>query len=171
MEKEYKQKTLAADEPRILVTREFVEKNKLSINQENAKKLMQVEDMFGFGRGVAIDVLPFEEVKDSLKEEYIKEVEAGKKKWEFITDVYEITQDFLDYMTFAWMKAQDQRGISAGRSIEKLSAWMKILNREDLAEVLNGSYNPYGAPALIECCKNLGIKVPDSLIKFAKRKV
>lgn len=169
MKKEYKQKTLGADEPRILVTKEFVEKNKLSINLDNAKEIMNVEDdMFGFGKGVARDILPFEDVKDWLKEEYVKEVEAGKKKWGVITDVYEITQDFLDYMVFAWMKSQDERGLSAGRSIEKLSVWMKILNREDLAEVLNGSYNPYGAPALIECCKKLGIKVPDSLVEFAK---
>ena len=34
----------------------------------------------------------------------------------------------------------------------------------------DNNYNPYGAPALIACCDELDITVPDSLKEFAKHK-
>ena len=110
--------------------------------------------------------MPFEDVKDHLTEEFLEKIEKGEAKYVQITDVMEAVQDFLDYMVFAWMKANDERGISAGRSIIKLSAWMKILSRPDVADILNDDslYAPYGKPALRKACDILGIEAPDYIM-------
>lgn len=162
--KEYEQKCLKGDEPRILVTEKFIKDNKLSINIETAKNIIKDNDDIYFSSCIVIDFLPLDvNTKKYFNDEYIKDVESGKEKHTQITDVYEVAQDFLDYMVFAWMKANNERGLSASRSIEKLSVWMKILSRNDIAEVLNDDrlYNPYGKPALRKACKMLEIKSPD----------
>ena len=76
-------------------------------------------------------------------------------------------------MVFAWGKEEDERGLSASRRISKVSAWMWSLGRQDIVSILQDGnlYNPYGAPALIKACKELGIKVPESLLKFARVEV
>jgi len=68
-------------------------------------------------------------------------------------------------MVFAWMKAFDERGISASRSIAKLGAMMRVLNRPDVADVLedNENYSMYGRPALRKACEMLNITCPDDL--------
>lgn len=150
-------KCYPGDEPRIEVTDEFIEKNALQINVDAAKQIMERESLlFGFDHQIAIDYLPDDEAAKYLKEPVI----GGQ-----ITDIKEAVQDFLDYMVFAWMKATDERGISASRSVIKLSAWMKVLSRPDVAEVLidDDLYYPYGRPALREACEILGMKVPNYL--------
>jgi len=163
---EYMRKCPDGDEPRIPVNDEFIANNKLSINLEAAKACMEdTHDVFGFGFEVAANFVSFDDASPHLDADYVAEVLAGKKTWTQVTDVKEAVQDFLDYMVFAWMKAFDQRGLSAGRSISKLSAWMKCLDRPDVAEVLNDDslYPQYGRPALRKACEMLGIKHPDDL--------
>ena len=145
----YEMKVYEGDEPRIDVTDEFISNNNL----------------FGFGTSTAIDFLPLEGYRKFYKEEYLAKVDSGEEKHEHISDVKEAAQDFLDYMVFAWMKATDERGISASRSIRKLEVWMKILGRPDVAQVLDDDsfYDPYGRPALKEACKLLNITYPDYL--------
>lgn len=161
----YEMKCYEGEEPRIEVTDEFVERNKLSINIGTAKRIMDEESVFGFEQEVAYNYLSFEEVKPYLTEESIKNHESGKDAWRQITDVKEAAQDFLDYMVFAWMKTIGERGLSAGRSIAKLATWMRILGRDDVAEVLLDErlYAMYGRPALRMACEMLGIKCPDDL--------
>jgi len=161
---------------RILVTDEFISNNKLSLTSsfECAVRFEKERqsDIFGFACEVLIDYISFEDAKPHLKEDYIQKVETKEEKWEVISDINEAAQDFLDYMNFAWGKAEDERGISASRSIIKLGMWLWIMNREDLCGIINDDdlYNPYGAPALIEVCNAMGIKVPESLIEFSNHK-
>lgn len=161
----YDMKCPPGDEPRIEVSQEFIDKNKLSINIDAALEIMEDDGFLCFGKDVAISVLEFEAAKKYIKKDCVKDVENGKKEKKVITDVMEIVQDFLDYMVFAWSKAMDERGLSAGRSIDKLSAWMNILNRPDVAAVLNDEslYDPYGRPALKQACGMLNISCPDYL--------
>ena len=167
----FKMKCYPGDEPRIDVTKDFVRKNRLKINKAIALDVMENpekynDDLFRFKREVATNFLQFDEVKHLFdldgKEEKVKEI---KSKWHTIGSVAEGAQDFLDYMVFAWMKARDGRGISASRSIDKLSTWMRILSRADVAEALEDEelYAPYGKPALIKACKMLGINYPEYL--------
>ncbi len=165
--KTYEMKCYPGDEPRIIVSEDFVKRNNFKINQDAVIEIIEgTDDFFGFSKSVAFDYLPLiENTKKYFKDEYLKKIENKEIEHIHITDIYEAAQDFLDYMVFAWMKAMDEKGISASRSIYKLSAWMKILNRSDIADILtkDSLYYPYGRPALKEACKQLGIKYPDYL--------
>ena len=127
-----------------------------------------------FAADVLSDYISWKNAKQFYNDEYIKSVKSGKeKKPRMITDIYETAQDFLDYMVFGWMKAIDERGISASRTINKLGHWLWLMGREDLKHLINDEdlYNPYGAPALIAVCKKMGISVPKELIEFSKQRV
>lgn len=156
-------------EERILVTPEFIKNNKLALRSQEeiaAKaKELQKTDMFGFGAGVLLEHLGFKYAKEFLKEGTTEEewVDCG-----IVDTIEEAAQDFLDYMNFAWGKAQDERGLSANRSVMKLGSWLWLMGRDDLSEIIQDEdkYAPYGAPALIEVCEKMGIKYPESLAEF-----
>lgn len=156
---------------------QLIENNKLQLRtpDELATKfdeLQKSSGMFDFRPEVLISYLTFESAKPYLNEDYVKEVESGTKQWEQIITIEKCAEDFLDYMKFAWGKAEDERGLSASRSVQKLGMWLWIMNRDDLRRIIEDDelYNPYGAPALIEVCDTMGIEVPNSLREFAKVK-
>lgn len=162
---------------RIIGSLDFIQKHNLRLRTQDeiSKKYKEVTDeecFFEFRKEVLLDYLSFENAKPYLNKSYVEEVESGKKVWDIITNIEETLQDFLDYMNFAWGKAEDERGISATRSVQKLEMWLWLLGREDLAKIIRDDslYNPYGAPALIAVCNKLDIKVPKSLIEFSKNK-
>lgn len=173
--KDYELKCLAGTHPRILVTEEFVTKNNLTLARTPEEIMQRMKDnrgLFDFSSEILVEYLPWEMAKASYKEEYQKEVDSGTKTYVQITDLYEGVQDMLDYMVFGWMKALDQRGISASRTINKVAAWLWLFGRDDLRRLVEDDdiYNPYGAPALIELNKALGIESPEDLIAFAQVK-
>lgn len=150
---------------------QLIEKNNLRLRtqEELVAKFDEVQKSGGFldfRPEVLINYLTFENAKPHLKKD------AVEKEWEVIETIEKCVQEFLDYMKFAWGKAEDQRGLSASRSIQKLGMWLWIMNREDLSMILDDDslYNPYGAPALIEVCDKMGIEVPSSLREFAEIK-
>jgi hypothetical protein len=164
------------EELEIQATDEFIAKNnfKLKTQDEIVAKLDDDTNkrFMDFTPDVLVPALEWDFAKKYLKEDYVEKVEKGEEKFEYASDIKTIVQEFLDYMVFAWGKAEDERGLSAYRSISKLSAWLWLLNREDLVNTIedNNLYNPYGAPALIEVCNQLGIEVPESLVEFSKEK-
>lgn len=165
-------KCLPGDQPRILVSAEFIAKNNLSLSRSQGELLEKYNSRSGFldfYGSVLLDFMELETAKPLLKEESVTDYESGKEKWAVVNTIEEAAQDFLDYMVFAWMKAEDQRGISATRSVQKLAAWLWVMGCDDLAAQVEdeGLYNPYGAPALIEVCTGMGIDVPESLREFA----
>jgi len=127
--------------------------------------------MLRFERGVLFDFMELATMKPFLKPEFQTDDELAKLTTD-TDNIEDAVQDFLDYMVFAWMKATDERGISASRSVCKLGEWLWILGREDLYDVIHDDslYNPYGAPALIAVCEDLGIEVPEDVRSFAKVK-
>lgn len=161
----------------VVVTDEFIEVNKLTLNRsidELKERWIHVrQNILPFGAEVIADFMPFDLVKGDFKEEYVKRIEAGEAKYEVKTDLKEVVNDFLTYMKFAWGKAEDERGISASRSIQKLGEWLWVLGRDDLYGLINRDdlYNPYGAPALLAVCDQLQIEAPESLRAFAEVKV
>ncbi len=165
------------DYPRIIATEAFIKKNnfKLKPQEEIASRFNDAvanPQFMDFRTEVLLDYLSLANAKPHLKDEYVTEIESGAKEWKQIVSIEEAAQDFLDYMNFAWGKAEDQRGLSASRSIQKLSVWLWLVSREDLCSVIENDdlYNPYGSPALIEVCNMLGIEVPNSVIEFSKVK-
>lgn len=170
-------KCLAGREPRILATPEFIERNKLALPDQDAiaarVEEVQKNDMFGFRTEILMEHLGFDKAVQFLNEEARATYGPnGPEPWHHISDITEVAQDFLDYMVFAWMKAEDERGLSASRSVMKLGEWLWLLGRGDLTERINDEalYNPYGAPALIVVCRELGIEPPADLVEFAKHK-
>lgn len=161
----YEMKCFPGDEDRIEVTQEFIKQNNFKIDKRAAERIMKLKtgDYFGFKSEVALQFLPFRKVKQFLCDDYVAKVEKEEVEFHQITDVMEAVQDFLDYMVFAWMKADEGKGLSASRSIDKLSAWMMILSRPDVAKILQdySLYSPYGKPALRKACEILGINCPD----------
>lgn len=176
MKDSYENKTLDNKFDRILVTKDFVESNKLSLCRTEEEIIKYSEDFcdfFGGIRDVLGNYLSHEKLKLWVGDEYISKVESKEIILpDPITDIYETTQDFLDYMRFAWGKAIDEKELSASRSVCKLSAWMWLLNREDISKIIRDDalYNPYGSRALIEAYNMLSIEVPQELIEFSKRR-
>src|ERR1700678_953385 len=83
---------------------------------------LENEDVFGFQRRDLLRFLSFSDAKPFLN------ANATEDKW--TTDP--LTHDFVvseihDYMPFAWDKANNCRGLSAGRSVEHMKAWLWLL--------------------------------------------
>ncbi len=161
----YENKTLDGDYPRIAVTQKFIDDNKLSlVTGEQAYLLLNSDkDMFGMKAELYLRYIPLDLAKPILDKDYLKEIEEGKEVYNTITSVEETAQDFLDYMVFAWGKAVNQRGSSAARSLWKLSAWLRVMSRPDLADLLNDPISPYGLSELITLCDVMDIPVPDEV--------
>ena len=108
-----------------------------------------IKSDFGmFESGPLIDYLDYDHAKKYLKDD----VGEDDYKQEQRTP----KEVMIDYMPFAWRKANDQRGISAWRSLAHYKAWLWLDGDEDLWPTLD-DYNFYGKPQLIEICKYLGI--------------
>lgn len=164
----YPTKTLSGMIERILVDLKFITNNNLSLKRSQddiVNKIKKSIDKCDFRCEVLINHLSFDKAKPFLRSE------ATEEKWHQITDINEAAQDFLDYLNFGWDKAYDRRGLSASRSISKLSAWLWLLGRDDLAELIidDKLYPPYGMPALVKVSESLGITVPPRCYKFINR--
>lgn len=111
-------------------------------------KEIEPKDFFGFQSNDLLGFLTFENVKPWLKEG------ATEDKWEQETDPVERIKD---YMPFAWDKANNCRGLSAGRSIEHMKAWVWLDGNTDLFKQLEEDYEYYGKPHLVKVCEAYGI--------------
>lgn len=106
--------------------------------------------------------LPFEHAREFLKEGTTAAEWAEATKSTDRT-VEGVMAEARAYAAFAWSKVEDHRGISASRSIDKMSAWVWLLSDDDLlAKVEAAPYPQYGAPKLKAICEGLGFPVPDS---------
>ena len=104
-------------------------------------------DFFSFEWPYYLNLLTYEEAKPFL------DPDCDGKDWEVKT-LDEIKQDAIEYMPFAWEKANNCRGISAWRSISHYIAWLWLLG-EDFDDI--GDYEFYGKPQLIRICEYLGL--------------
>ncbi len=172
---DYENKTLPGIHPRIKVTEKFIKKNNFELvrtQREIVGRYHRAKYIaLNFEAEILINYLTFESAKPFLKEDIVKKIEAGEETWAPIPDLAETVQDMLDYLVFGWMKAMDERGISAVRTIQKLGTWLWLLNRIDLELFIRRDdlYNPYGAPALVRLTEKLGIDVPNDLFEFARK--
>lgn len=107
-------------------------------------------DFFGTQRDDLIGVLPFAAAREWLKPD------ADPAHWnpESATPSA-VKARALDYMPFAWDKANNRRGLSAGRSINHMTAWLWLLG-DPLADELEGMYRDYGKPCLVAICEKYG---------------
>lgn len=103
-------------------------------------------DFFGFETGDLVVCLNYEDAKPFLKE--------GNEDWTATPhDRESIIARMKEYMPFAWDKAQNQRGLSAGRSMCHFMAWTWLAG-DDLGDLL--TYDDYGIPHLKKICDHYG---------------
>lgn len=124
------------------------------------------DDVLGFRREALAQFLPFDDA------EAVRNPEVTREEWDKLTP--ELTREnvqkqLLDYLNFAFEKAINERGISAGRSIQKLGEWLWILRDDEAAAYINDDayYEPYGAPALKWLAERYEVEVPDELARMA----
>lgn len=103
-------------------------------------------DLLGFEVDEYILYLDYKHAKPFLK----KDVEEKDWEQERVTPAEKIK----DYMKFAWKKANDCRGISAGRSISHMIAWLWLDGQDKFLEENNiEEYEYYGKPQLVKICE------------------
>jgi hypothetical protein len=128
--------------------------------------IIHTTDFFGFQREVLITYIP----DDKLAEIGIFTNSEDDSKTRPI-DFDSVHADVADYMEFAWGKVMDHRGLSASRSIIKMSAWMWLLEDEELYMLCHddSAYPQYGAPILMAVCSKYDIPYPEynSVLRMA----
>ena len=115
-------------------------------------KLVEPGDWLGTQTGDLVAFLPFEAARSFLA----NGVTAAD--WENLPkrrDPDSIKAAMLEYMPFAWDKANNCRGISAGRSLDHMSVWLWMLGREEAALQIR-EYTHYGKPQLRAICEEFG---------------
>lgn len=125
---------------------------------EIIKEITQDTSILGFRTETLIQFLTFEQAKPFLIET------AKKEDWKDNPLTEEsVKEQMKKYMEFAWTKVEDHRGLSANRSIEKMEAFLWILEDDKtLAKVKETGYAQYGAPKLKVICERYGFHIPMS---------
>lgn len=108
------------------------------------------DDFFGWETTDLMVCLSFEKAKPYLKESVSAEEFANIA---LPRDRESVVARMRDYMDFAWEKANDGRGLSAGRSMSHYSAWVWLAG-DDLGDL--GEYNYYGKDNLRRICELYG---------------
>ena len=118
------------------------------------------DTLFDFYPEVLLEHMDFGHAKSHLKDG-VTESEWTDARGEVS---YESVKDEMEkYLEFAWSKALDHRGLSAMRSIQKLSAYCWLLGNDECVEYLAGPrYAPYGGPMLKFVSDTFGFLFPES---------
>lgn len=121
-------------------------------NVEAVKQKMkdvEAEDFLGFIRQDLIGALSFEDAKAG---DYVNDG-VTEEQWNeqmFKTDA-DVIAKMKSYLTFAYDKANGQRGLSANRSVMHFQAWSFLVD-DGLHEWINNAYKTnyaeYGIPIL-----------------------
>lgn len=128
------------------------------------------DEFFSF----AEDLIPYLSYENALPILKTHGVEMTKDEYEEKEakeySIEAIKKEMLDYLDFAFDKADRHRGLSAGRSIEHYEYWVFLLNDEKLQEDFdNAEYKNYGVPKLAVIAEYLGVDFPEDSTLEAMR--
>lgn len=109
-------------------------------------------DPMGFEVSEYLVRLDYANAKPWLKDD------ATPEDWEqFSAAPSDVKERMLEYMPFAWGKANDCRGISASRSVAHVAAWTWLIDDQTLLYKMERvGYNFYGKPILALVCDHFG---------------
>lgn len=123
------------------------------------------KELLNFEPEVLLDFLPFDSAKPFLDKKFVEDSEA-KKKWKKMTFDYTeeaVRKEMVRYMTFAWGKVENHRGISAGRSVQKMESFLWLLGDDETLQAMKAaSYENYGAPMLAVICHKYDLPIPQN---------
>ncbi len=109
---------------------------------------------------VLLHYLDFSHAQAYLKPEATEE-EWDKSKTALTRE--SVIEEMRQYMnSYGWDKAESHRGISAGRTIQKMQAWLWLLEDVDLYVFASDdkNYPQYGAPILKAICEKYRFIIP-----------
>lgn len=114
----------------------------------NRAAAIKDRDWMGTEMGDLIIRLPF-----NLAKPYLNET-AKEEEWTvWPRDRESMLKEMLEYMPFAWEKANNGRGLSAGRSMSHYAAWVWLAG-DDLGDFHDYEY--YGKDNLVMICDHYG---------------
>ena len=118
-------------------------------------KERQDDDFLGFETGDYFCRLEVKNAKPFCKDD------ADMSDWEQSpADRESILAEMKDYLEFAWGKDNDERGISACRSISHYIAWSWLAGDTEFSAELDrmyeNNYTHYGKPILVHIAKHYG---------------
>ena len=113
------------------------------------------DDILGFECSEYLPYLSFENAKPFLR----SGIQSSDWKQLELTE-HGIKKTMLDYMPFAWEKANDRRGISSNRSLSHYVAWLWLSGDDEFSSKIErrmvGGYSFYGKPILESICEYFG---------------
>lgn len=132
--------------------------------EEIVKRIEQkIKEPLDFQHEVLLPYLPFEQAKKLFKQEAWDEI-AKEWKEQPLTREYVLGEAEVYMNAYGWPKCQDHRGISAGRTVDKMIAWIWLAGDDDFAEIIermiDTDYAQYGAPILKRICERYGWQIP-----------
>lgn len=119
-------------------------------------KYVQPRDTLAFETSEYFLYMTYEHARKFMQKEY-KDDEQTKKDWSDPPTVEQSLENMEEYMSFAWGKANNFRGISSDRSIRHYVAWSWLIGDEEFsARIDNANYEFYGKPILVMICQHYG---------------
>lgn len=125
---------------------------------EIAERAHSSSEFLNFAPDVIVPFLDFEHAQPFLK----PEVTAGEWACKELTREA-VLAEMREYMAeYGWPKVLDHRGLSAERTVQKMTAWLWLLGDDEAVAFAEdeGNYPQYGAPVLKFICERLGFPVP-----------
>ena len=117
----------------------------MKTQEEIVDRIRETMTVMGFEREMLFKALDFEHAEEFLKPGVTEEV------WPCgLASDKDVKEAMLDYMPFAWEKANNCRGISAYRSMCHYRNWLWLLGVDDI-DVMDYEY--YGKPELVKICE------------------
>lgn len=123
--------------------------------EEILARFKKVDDLFNTQKVDLIDYMTFENAKPYLQEDYVLKVDSGEEKWDMNDDP---KKEILEYLDFAYEKAEGERGLSASRCMAHFRTWIWLDDDKFYNEIIHliDNYTDYGIPALDKISEHYG---------------
>jgi hypothetical protein len=117
-------------------------------------------DTFSFEVGEYLPFCSFDFITEHRKFKEGVDLEKAKKEYPSLLTRERMIAIMKDYMPFAFEKANNERGISANRSIGHYIAWTWLAGDTEFSkkveDTFDDDYHSYGKPILRMICKQYG---------------
>lgn len=118
-------------------------------------------DWAGFRQEVLFSALSWEALVPYLREGLTEEEKAEAQANRAGRDEAWLLNEAQEYFHFAIGKIIDHRGISASRSVEKLTEFAWLMGKDDLVKAMDETeYSKYGAPIVLLFGRGMGFSLP-----------